>query len=134
MAKKFKFDITTPDGIVFSGEIESLRAPGSEGGFGILADHAPFATTTTIGMVEIKENEKPKFFATSGGFIEVLDNSVSLLAETCEAADDIDKERAEDALERANKRLVSPGPDVDIIRAQLAMRRALNRLKIANVV
>ena len=134
MAKKFKFDITTPDGIVFSGEVESLRAPGSEGGFGILADHAPFATTTTIGMVEIKENGKPKYFATSGGFIEVLDNSVSLLAETCEAADDIDKERAEDALERANKRLDSPGPDVDIIRAQLAMRRALNRLQIANIV
>lgn len=134
MAKKFKFDITTPDGVVFSGEVESLRAPGSEGGFGVLADHAPFSTTTTIGMVEIKVNGKSKYFATSGGFIEVLDNAVSLLAETCEAAEDIDKIRAEEALERARKRLASSGPDVDIIRAQSAMQRALNRLKIASIV
>lgn len=133
MAKKFKFDITTPDGIVFSGEVESLRVPGSEGGFGVLADHAPFATTTTIGMVEIKEDGKSKYFATSGGFIEVLDNSVSLLAETCEPAENIDKIRAEEALKRAKKRLASPGPDVDIIRAQSAMQRALNRLKIASI-
>jgi len=135
-----KFDIITPDGVVFSGNVESLVAPGTSGSFGVLVNHAPFMTTTTIGKIEITRKgngsaSAPKllkqYFATSGGFIEVLDNQVILLAETCEAAEKIDIERAEASLKRAQERLKSPRQDIDIIRAELAMKRALNRIKVA---
>jgi F-type H+-transporting ATPase subunit epsilon len=131
MAKTFKFDITTPDGKVFSGDVESLKVPGSQGSFGVLTDHAPFMTTTTIGAVEAVVNGQRQYFATSGGFVEVSHNVVTLLAETCEAAEDIDVERAKAALGRARQRLESRGRDVDIIRAQSALNRALNRIKIS---
>jgi F-type H+-transporting ATPase subunit epsilon len=136
MAKPFKFDIITPDGIVFSGKVDSLRAPGSEGGFGVLADHAPFMTTVGIGVIQISMAENgsrsgDRLFAVSGGFIEVLQNSVTMLAETCEPAEKIDLDRAKAALQRAKDRLQSSGPEIDIIRAQLAMQRALNRIKVA---
>jgi F-type H+-transporting ATPase subunit epsilon len=136
MAKTFKFDIITPDGIVFSGKVDSLRAPGSEGGFGVLADHAPFMTTVGIGVIQARLVENgsasgDRLFAVSGGFIEVLQNSVTMLAETCEPAEKIDLERAKAALQRAKDRLQAPGPEIDIIRAQLAMQRALNRIKVA---
>jgi len=135
-----KFDIITPDGVVFSGKVESLIAPGTSGSFGVLVNHAPFMTTTTIGKVEITRKANgsasaPKlvqqYFATSGGFIEVLDNKVTLLAETCEPAENIDIDRAEAALKRARERLKSPNRDIDIIRAELALKRALNRIKVA---
>jgi F-type H+-transporting ATPase subunit epsilon len=139
MAKTFKFDIITPDGIVFSGNVDSLRAPGAEGGFGVLADHAPFMTTVGIGVIQINGVENgsgssDRLFAVSGGFIEVLQNSVTMLAETCEPAEEIDLERAKASLQRARDRLQSSGPDIDIIRAQLAMQRALNRIKVAESV
>ena len=134
MAKTFKFDIITPDGLVFSDEVESLRAPGANGGFGVLADHAPFMTITTVGPVEAASKDKHRYFATSGGFVEVLQNSVILLAETCEPAEDIDVERAEAAVKRAQERLKSPSPEVDIIRARLALQRALNRVSVAKFV
>jgi F-type H+-transporting ATPase subunit epsilon len=134
MAKTFKFDIITPDGLIFSEEVESLRAPGANGGFGVLADHAPFMTTTTIGPVEAVAKGKRRFFAASGGFIEVLQNSVTLLAETCEPAEKIDVERARAAEQRARERLESHDPDLDIIRAQLALQRALNRMDVAKFV
>jgi F-type H+-transporting ATPase subunit epsilon len=139
MAGTFKFEIITPDGIVFQGEVESVQAPGTYGSFGVLVDHAPFMTTTTVGKVEVVAEEKGgdkvvarrRHFASSGGFIEVLHNSVTLLAETCEAAENIDIERAKAALKRAQERLKSRGPDLDILRAEFAMKRALNRIKIA---
>ena len=139
MAKTFKFDIITPDGIVFTGNVDSLRAPGSEGGFGVLADHAPFMTTMGIGVVQISVAENGSgssdhLFAVSGGFVEVLQNSVTMLAETCEPAEGINLERAKAALQRARDRLQSSGPETDIIRAQLAMQRALNRIKVAESV
>ena len=131
MAKTFKFEIITPDGVVFSSEVTSIRAPGADGGFGVLTDHAPFMTTTTVGVIEANVNGDHKYFATSGGFVEVLENAVTMLAETCEPAEDIDVERAEEALQRAQQRIKSSDSDIDIIRAQSAMQRALNRLKIA---
>lgn len=100
----------------------------------MLVNHAPFMTTIGIGMVEVTEKNargKPRYFATSGGFVEVLHNSVSLLAETCEPAEEIDLERAQAAMKRAHERLRSPSSEIDIVRAQLALHRALNRIKVA---
>ncbi len=130
--KKFALEILTPDRIVYSGEATYLRAPGTEGSFGVLANHIPFLTTLDIGEVEVEIGNKKRFFAISGGFAEVLNNTVSILAETAEAAEDIDVNRANEAKERAEKRLREHLAEVNVARARIALTRALTRLKVAS--
>jgi F-type H+-transporting ATPase subunit epsilon len=130
MAEKFLLEVITPDGIAFKREVESLKAPGSEGSFGVLCNHAPFITSLTIGVIEAFDGENNNYLATSGGFIEVLPQKTTILVETAELKENIDIARAQAALTRAQKRLASKSPEIDVERAQLALRRALNRLRI----
>jgi F-type H+-transporting ATPase subunit epsilon len=132
-APKFKLEIVTPAGIVFKQDIVSLKAPGSEGFFGVLANHAPFMTSLTIGVIEAFDGEKSHFLATSGGFCETLPHKTTILAETAELKENIDVARAQASYERAQKRISVKTADIDIERAQLALARAINRLKIAGV-
>lgn len=130
--KKFTLEILTPDRIVYSGEASYLRAPGTEGSFGVLANHIPFLTTLDIGEIEVEIGNKKRFFATGGGFVEVLNNTVSILAETAEAAEEIDIERANQAKIRAERRLHERSGEVNVARARAALTRALTRLKVAS--
>jgi len=130
--KKFTLEILTPACIVYSGEATYLRAPGIEGSFGVLANHIPFLTALDIGEIEVEIGNKKRFFATSGGFIEVLNNTISVLAETAEAAEEIDIQRAKQAKERAEKRLHEHSAEVNVARARAALARALTRLKVAS--
>jgi len=129
---KFKVEVVTPNGVVFSQNAVSLKAPGAEGMFGVLANHAPFITALTIGAVEIFDGEKTYCLAASGGFTEVLPDKTTILAETAEIRDKIDLTRAEAAAGRARSRLESKSFDIDVERAQLALRRALNRIDVAS--
>jgi F-type H+-transporting ATPase subunit epsilon len=130
--KAFHVDIVTPKQIVFSAMVESFSAPGVVGGFQILYNHAPFLSTITIGQVKVRDAEgKELRFATSGGFVEVRDNKVVMLAETAERADEIDTDRAKAAKARAQQRLSDKNADIDIERARIALQRALNRLKVS---
>ena len=127
----FQLDIVTPEKTVYAGSVQSLRAPGSEGGFGVLARHAPMLTSLEIGpLLFVEEGGKERRMAISGGFAEVRRDGVALLAETAEFAGEIDTERAQTARNRARKRLAQRS-DIDMARAQTALTRALNRLKIA---
>ncbi len=109
----------------------SFSAPGEEGGFQVLYNHAPLLSAIVVGEVKIQESDgKLARYATSGGFVEVLSNHVVLLAETAESSEEIDVRRAEEAKRRAEERLHEPAPDLDIQRARLALARALNRLRI----
>lgn len=129
--KLIHLEIVTPRKIEFSDEVKSFTAPGAEGGFQILPNHAPFITTLTIGKVKfITKDNKETILATSGGVVEVHDNKISMLAETIETKDDIDVQRAKSARERAEKRLAEK-EGIDMQRAKAAMLRALNRLSIA---
>ncbi len=130
---KFNVEIVTPDGIIFSSDAVSLKAPGTEGMFGVLANHAPFLTTIAIGAIEINTGSENIYIATSGGFTEVMPHKTTIIAETAELSSEIDRERAEAALERARKRLASKSEEIDIERARLSLHRALNRLKIAQM-
>jgi F-type H+-transporting ATPase subunit epsilon len=130
---KFTIEVVTPDGVVFSRDVVSVKIPGSEGMFGVLANHAPFVTAITIGTIEAFDGEKNYYLATSGGFTEVLPQKTTILAETAEAADSIDLARAEASAKRARDRLESHSADVDVERAQLSLRRAINRIKIASM-
>ncbi len=130
--KHFDLTIVTPHGVKEEFNIKHLKAPGIEGYFGVLHGHLPFITPLQIGEIELDTDEGKKFWATSGGYSEVLGEQVIILAETAEPAEKIDVERAKAARERALQRLEHPEKDYDFERAQLALERALNRLKIAS--
>ncbi len=130
--KSFKLEIITPKKIVFKDKSTSLSAPGVQGGFQILHSHAPFLAEVEIGETKMKDSEgRDTIFATSGGFVEVKNNSVVVLVETAERAPEIDVRRAEEAKDRAIQRLHSKDHDVNLGRARLAMLRAMNRLRVA---
>ncbi len=124
-------EIVTPQRIVFSDEVKSFTAPGAEGVFQILQKHAPITSTLLPGTVKFvtKDNET-KHFATSGGTVEVHANKITMLAETIEAKDDIDVQRAEDAKQRAMKRLETK-EGIDFERARFALKRAVSRINVS---
>ena len=132
--KILQLEIVTPRRVVFKGEVTSFSAPGVVGGFQVLYNHAPLLSSLKIGEVKIKEGSGTEFhYAISGGFVEVRENHILLLAETAERTDEIDAERAKASRDRARKRMEEKKPDIDFERARLALYRALNRLKIAGV-
>ncbi|MGA3246091.1 MAG: F0F1 ATP synthase subunit epsilon [Bacteroidota bacterium] len=131
--KAFKLEIVTPKKIVFSGDVISFSAPGVVGGFQVLKSHAPLLSNIAIGEVKLVDGSGQELrYATSGGFVEVHENKVVMLAETAERSDEIDVARAEAARERARKRLAEKRADIDVDRARLALFRSLNRLKVAD--
>jgi F-type H+-transporting ATPase subunit epsilon len=131
--KSFKLEIVTPKKIVFSGDVTSFSAPGVMGGFQVLKSHAPLLSTIAIGEVKLVDQSGTESrYATSGGFVEVHENKVMLLAETAERSDEIDVQRAESARERARMRLKEKVEETNIDRARLALFRAMNRLKVAD--
>lgn len=132
MAQKYlNIELATPTSKKSIGEASSCSAPGILGKFQILPDHTAFISELAVGEIKIESGEKTQYFASSGGFLEVVDNKVLLLLETAEAADEIDVQRAEKAKERASQRLHSKDPGLDVTRAEAALARALNRLKTA---
>ena len=128
----FQLEIVTPEKTVYSGRVESVRAPGTEGGFGVLAGHHPMLASLDVGQIVFREvGEGPKVAATSGGFAQVQRDGVTVLAETAELAGEIDVARAEAARDRARERLArGREAAVDAVRAEMALVRALNRLRV----
>jgi len=130
--RNFHLEIRTPEQLVYEGDITSINAPGVEGNFQILAGHIPFLTALGVGEIRIRESETPQLMATSGGVFEVLRTGVTVLVETAEWASEIDVERAENALERAEAQLTANAPDLNRPRAEAALARAQNRIKVAS--
>jgi F-type H+-transporting ATPase subunit epsilon len=121
--------IVTPEKIFYENEVTSLIAPGSEGYLGVLTDHAPLITGLVPGKFTVKdENNQEANFSISGGFMEVFKNQVTILADSVEFVEDIDIERAKNALDRAKERLRSKEKEIDIPRAIASMKRAENRI------
>lgn len=129
--KTFLLEIVTPIRKAFSDHVTAIVAPGEEGYFGVLPGHTPFLTSLKIGDVKIEMGDKTKHFAVSGGFAEVYSGGVRILAETAEEASEIDADRAKQSRERAERRLTQSRKEIDVERAQFALARASNRLKIA---
>ena len=130
--RSFHVEIRTPEQLVYEGDVMSIRAPGIEGNFEILAEHLPFLTALDIGEIRIQESETPQLIAVSGGVFEVLRTGVTALVETAEWASEIDVERAENALDRAQAQLQGNAPDLNRPRAEAALARAKNRLEVAS--
>lgn len=133
----FQLDIVTPEKMVYSGQVASLRAPGADGSFGVLSRHQPMLAALTAGVLSFEEaGGKARNLAISGGFANVARSGVTILAETAELAEEIDLARAQAAYERAQARLSRPAKrdeseTVDDVRARAALMRALWRLRVA---
>ncbi len=131
MEKSLKLEVVTPDKLVVSDTVDYVGAPGYEGEFGVLPSHVPFLSALQIGNLYYKKNGKTHYIFISGGFAEVSNNTVTILAESAEKAEEIDLERARKAKERAELRLQNQREKVDNARAQAALHRAIARLRAA---
>jgi F-type H+-transporting ATPase subunit epsilon len=129
---KLLLEIVTPQGLVFSEEVDEVTATGSEGEFGVLPGHVPFVTTLKIGMLTCKKGSESKYFFVNWGYAEVGPEKVMVLADSAERAEDIDIERAKAAMKRAEERL-KKAADVDFARAESALERAVTRSQIAEI-
>jgi len=130
MDKHFTLEIVTPVKTVNFEEVEYLRAPSLEGLFGVMPGHVSSIINLDIGEVKVLSNNKEDYFAISGGFAQISKDKVSLLVESIELKSDIDKDRSNEALQRAQSRLKDKSMNQD--RASLALARAKNRLKVSN--
>ena len=134
MAEKISLEVVTPKGAIISEEVDIVTAPGFAGEFGVLANHAPFLSTIKIGTLHYKKDGTEEELMVSGGFCEVSNNKITFLVESAEHGHEIDVDRALQAKERAEKRLLQAREQqekIDRTRAEAAMQRALARLKIA---
>jgi len=126
---ELELEIMTPEKPVFKAPIDSLTIPGTLGGFQILKDHAPLISSFEIGIIKVKKDSSDTYFTTSGGTVEVIKNNVLVLADTAEKGSEINRDRAEQAKQRAEERLKRKHEeDIDEARARAALNRALNRL------
>lgn len=113
MARTLIVEIVTPERIVYTNEVEMVVVPTVDGEIGILPMHAPLVGALRAGEVRIKFGDTTEWFAVSGGYIQVHEDKVILLADDAVAASQIDVERAQQALARAKQRLAEIGPDGD---------------------
>lgn len=124
-------EIITAERQVYSDEVDMVIAPGFDGQLGILPRHAPLMTMLKPGELMVrKSGEEDMHVAVSGGFMEVLGNRVSVLADACERSDEIDEERAEQAIQRAQERLANRGTEMELERAMASLRRAQVRVNL----
>jgi len=132
MADRIQLEVVTPTGPVVSQEVDIVTAPGVDGEFGVLANHAPFLSTIKIGSLTFKHGNTTEVFMVSGGFCEVSNNKITFLVEAAERGREIDVDRALRAKERAEKRLAAARRQEENIshtRAEAALQRSLARLK-----
>ncbi len=125
----FNLNVVAPDGQIFNKEVEFVVLPSEDGELGILANHAPLIAGLEAGVMRYTEDGKVNKISVCGGFVEVFNNKVTVLANTAERAEKIDVDRAMAAKDRAQKRLHEKNSDVDVLRAEMALKRAITRLR-----
>jgi F-type H+-transporting ATPase subunit epsilon len=128
---KLNLEIITAERVVYSEDVDVVVAPGIEGELGLLPQHAPLMTMLNPGELRVRQDGEEYSVFVSGGFLEVLADKVTVLADTAERAEEIDIARAEEAKARAQQRMDMPSTEVDYARLQAAMLRSLMRLKVA---
>ncbi|GJL57099.1 MAG: ATP synthase epsilon chain [Nitrospirales bacterium] len=131
-AGKILLEIVTPDHRLLSQEVDYVSAPGSEGDFGVLPGHCHFLTTLRIGELYYRIGEETHFMSVLWGFAEVTPKKVTVLAEIAEKAEDINVERAEEAVKKAEERLERGGLPSEVREAEISLEKARLRQKIAN--
>jgi F-type H+-transporting ATPase subunit epsilon len=128
---KLLLEIVTPDRSLVREEVDEVQLPGTKGYLGVLPGHAPLLATLKVGELWYRIGQERHYLAIAGGFVEVLPDHVTVLAQIAERAPEIDVARAESARKRAEERLARPSPDLDLERARVALMKALIRLQVA---
>jgi F-type H+-transporting ATPase subunit epsilon len=128
---KLKFEIVTAERVVYSEDVDMVIAPGSQGEVGILPSHAPLLTTLKPGMLTVRHDGEDVAMFVNGGFLEVMQDKVIVLADVAERAEEIDVAKAEEAKRNAEESLRKSASAVDIAAAEAALRRSLIQLKVA---
>ena len=128
---KLMLEIVTPDRALVREQVDEVQLPGSEGYFGVLPGHTPLLATLKVGELWYRIGQETRYIAIAGGFVEVLPDQVTVLAQMAERAQDIDVSRAESAKKRAEERLARPQADLDFERARVALLKSLVRLQVA---
>ena len=132
MADELMLEIVTPEKMAFNGKVEEVTIPGTEGEFGVLRGHAALLSSVDIGELNYTKDGKKTHYALNTGYAEVTADKVTVLVETAERADTIDKERAKIAKDNAESKLSKMSKDdleFELIRA--ALTRAITRLNVA---
>ena len=134
---KLTLEIVTPDRALLREEVDEVVVPGSQGEFGVLPGHTPLLSTLKIGELWYRQGQERHYLAIAFGFVEVLPDRVTVLAQVGERAQEIDVQRAERAKQRAEQRLAQTQPhltqiDFDIERARIALMKSLLRLQVAS--
>lgn len=132
MAEKIQLRLVTPSRLLLDEVVDEVTAPGVLGEFGVLPNHIAFLATLEIGEMSYKQGVQSVYLALSGGYAEVLDNVMTVLANAAEFGGEIDAERARKARERTEKKLEELNwEDKDFAMTEAALHRALLRLQIA---
>jgi F-type H+-transporting ATPase subunit epsilon len=130
MSQKLTLSVVTPEKQLVSEEVDQVNAPGSEGDFGVLYDHAPILTNLRSGQLSYENDGETTALVISGGYLEVTDNRVTILAETGEFLHEIDRERAERARSQAEEKLSNPDlSEEEFSETQKKLFRAIARLE-----
>ena len=131
MADELMLEIVTPEKLAFSGKVEDVTIPGTEGEFGVLRGHAALLSSVDIGELNFTKDNKKTFYALNTGYAEVTSDKVTILVETAERSDLIDKERAKRAKENAEGKLSKLSKDdVEFETARIALARAITRISV----
>lgn len=132
LPESIQLEVVTPEGRIVTEMVDEVVLPGSEGSMGVLPGHAPLLTSLDVGELMYRRGNERHYLAIAWGFVEVLRDRVSVLADIAERAEEIDTERAIRARDRASSRLSGHDPDTDFERAQIAHRKALFRILVGS--
>lgn len=127
----FRLQVISPDRIFYDGDVEMVELRTSEGEMGVLKGHIPLTAILVPGILKIKEDGQEKQAALHDGFVEIFQDHMTILAESCEWPEEIDLHRAKESKQRAEKRLSSGDANINVARAELSLRKALIRIQIA---
>ena len=131
-SKFFRLQVISPDRIFYDGDVEMVELTTSEGEMGVLKGHIPLTAILAPGVLKIKEDGQERIAALHDGFVEVFQDHMTILAESCEWPEEIDVNRANEAKQRAEKRLSSGDAGINVARAELSLRKALLRIELAS--
>lgn len=129
--KTFNLQIISPTRVFFDEDVDMVEMRTTEGEIGVLAGHIPLTAILEPGELTIHQSGQNRIAAMLDGFVEIRKNKVTILAEACEWPDEIDIHRAEEAKVRAERRIKSGEKEVDMVRAELALKKALTRIDLA---
>jgi F-type H+-transporting ATPase subunit epsilon len=133
---KLHLEVITPERVVVSKDVDIVVAPGSQGEFGVLESHVPFLSGSVPGELRFTSEGQTEYLAVTTGFAEISNNNVSILVDAAEKAEEIDIERARQAMDRAKEKLAKDRntDEIDFLRAEAALKRAIVRMKVAEKV